>query len=301
MASSNAVNSIIERVRERWPEHRRFLDKTPAPPGATADYLAEAVLRLAGDNLDRFIDGYRWMCSMVQEETLHFRRHGSYRLSSFAEADATVYQSPDLMGRYMDGLLLSQVLWPNHLKIFDFYRHRFLAEVAPGKRHLEVGPGHGLLLHEAARMLSGALEAWDISSSSLQRTEHCLTALGSGGRVRLACRDIMQLSGSEAAPFDSIVMSEVLEHMEDPKTALARVSAFLAPAGKIFVNAPVNSPAIDHIFLFRAPEELIAVVEAVGLKIEEVCVAPAAGYSEEAARKARTTISCAIIAAADRT
>jgi len=91
-------------------------------------------------------------------------------------------------------------------------------------------------------------------------------------------------------------MSEVLEHLETPARALAFVRQSLRPGGRAFINVPVNCPAPDHIFLFSAPEEVIAAVRASGLQPIEAGIFPASGYTEDRARKMRATISCAVIA-----
>ena len=61
------------------------------------------------------------------------------------------------------------------------------------------------------------------------------------------------------------------------------------------MNAPVNSPAIDHIYLFRTPEDLVSLVKAAGFEVESVRIAPASGFSEAKARKLGLSISCGII------
>jgi len=187
------------------------------------------------------------------------------------------------------------VLWPNHLKVFDFYRREFLGQ-AKDDRHLEIGPGHGLLLHYAAKSLRGEIAAWDVSQTALERTRKCLTTLGSAAAVRLDVRDATTPIPGGSPRCTTIVLSEILEHLERPADLLGRMAALLSPDGLVFINAPVNSPSIDHIFLFRSPEELIRLVEDAGLRIRSTCIAPAAGYSEQLARKVKTTISCALIA-----
>jgi 2-polyprenyl-3-methyl-5-hydroxy-6-metoxy-1,4-benzoquinol methylase len=105
------------------------------------------------------------------------------------------------------------------------------------------------------------------------------------------------LTDAAAEPvWDSVVMSEVLEHLETPARALAFVRQSLRPGGRAFINVPVNCPAPDHIFLFSAPEEVIAAVRASGLQPIEAGIFPASGYTEDRARKMRATISCAVIA-----
>ncbi|MFH1059663.1 MAG: class I SAM-dependent methyltransferase [Pseudomonadota bacterium] len=259
---------------------------------STANSVAKAVLKIAGRDIQRFIAGYRWMCGMMMEEGLYFQRHGTYRLSSFAEVDAFVYQQPEIMQLYMNGLLLSQALWPNHVQAVDFYRNKFLTGIKPGGLHLEIGPGHGLLLHYAMQVLTNHPQAWDISQTAINSTRESLNALGGSSKAELIKCDIMGETKHHWPKFDSVVLSEVLEHCEQPESMLRKVVGILAPGGKLFINVPVNSPAVDHIFLFKSPEEIELFITRNGLMIEDMLTAPAAGLDELTARKRKSTISC---------
>ena len=94
------------------------------------------------------------------------------------------------------------------------------------------------------------------------------------------------------------MISEVLEHVERPLDALVALRSCLAPGGMIFVNAPVNSPALDHIYLFTQPEDLIEVVEKAGFVVEATRFAPVTGHTEQRARKLKLPISAAVVARA---
>jgi len=137
---------------------------------------------------------------------------------------------------------------------------------------------------------------WDISPTSLGRTGACLARMGIADQVNLQTVDIAAPRGTEVTKFDNIVLSEVAEHLEDPASALCELRKMLAPEGRIFVNVPVNAPTVDHIFLLRNPEEAIALVQDAGLHVDEICLAPASGYSLERARKNEAAITCCIIA-----
>ena len=192
----------------------------------------------------------------------------------------------------MDGLLMSQAIWSNHIQSNDFFIEKFLPQRKKGGEHLEIGPGHGLLLYFAARG-GEAVEGWDVSSESLEHTAKCASQLGIGERVRLTQRNIFE---SPTGAYDSVVLSEVLEHVEKPREALAVLGGLLAPGGITYINVPVNAPTTDHITLFRAPEEVVDLVRQSGLEVVEALFAPAAGYSEERARKLSGTISTCVIA-----
>jgi SAM-dependent methyltransferase len=96
--------------------------------------------------------------------------------------------------------------------------------------------------------------------------------------------------------FQSIVISEVLEHLERPQVALKNLWKITAPGGIIFLNVPINSPAPDHIFLWHAPEEVVQLVENQGFKIEEFFNAPATGFTEEEALRSKVTINVLLVA-----
>ena len=168
-----ARDTILSTIREQWPEHGPFLARATAacdpPLLETAELVSGIILKLAVDDLARLGRGYRWMCEMMLEEEIEFRRTRRYRYSRFDEVRDLVYGDRALMTRYMEGLLLSQVLWLNHVRVIDFYVRRYLPRAATSAAHLEVGPGHGLLLYLAARAGAARLTGWDVSPSRHSR------------------------------------------------------------------------------------------------------------------------------------
>src|SRR5262249_50217938 len=151
------------------------------------------------------------------------RRHDSYRLKTFEDA-LQVYDDALFMTRYMNGLLVSDVLWVNHCRGLQHYAEVYLNGLNFGAQLLEIGPGHGLLLYLAAKNPRiGDLFAWDISQRSLDMSRHAVTALGATKPVRFEMRNILDNSIMEprnANLFDGIVFSEVLEHLEEPDKAI---------------------------------------------------------------------------------
>ncbi|MDP6774226.1 MAG: class I SAM-dependent methyltransferase [Rhodospirillales bacterium] len=296
---SSALKRLVGLQLDVWPEHLDFLEKSFADvssDGGTAEGIASLILRLISDRLAEACRDYRWTCERLLEEELHFRRTGRYRLSSFAEAQREVYADESFMDRYLNGLLLSQVFWSNHRNVLDFYVSGFLDGNADAFDHLEIGPGHGLYLYYVARdRRCVSATGWDISPAGVRATLVSLERLAMGDRVRVERGDIVKRPEAAEA-FDSIVVSEVLEHLEAPDAALGNVRRLLRPGGRLFVNMPVNSPAPDHIHLLRAPEEVVSLVAAAGFDVVEARFFPATGMTEARARKLATTISCAVIA-----
>jgi 2-polyprenyl-3-methyl-5-hydroxy-6-metoxy-1,4-benzoquinol methylase len=294
------ISLIVSAALLEWPEHEKFihasLDPADQPFLSRLDDVARNVLALAGSDLGRFAADYRWMCEIVKEEQFYFARHRRYRRSKIAEAIRDIYSNAPFMVRYVNGLLLTQVLWRNHAQAMDLYRRKFLPGNCEGYAHLEVGPGHGLFLVFAARdPRCGSLTAWDVSRASLESTGQALRKMQVGRSVTMKEAEVCSID-PEPGQFDSILCSEVLEHTEQPHKALDNLFRVLRSAGRLFLNIPVNSPAPDHIYLWRKPGEIRDLVGDRGFVVEDFITLPPTGQTLEQAIKHDFDISCIVIA-----
>jgi 2-polyprenyl-3-methyl-5-hydroxy-6-metoxy-1,4-benzoquinol methylase len=300
LADFPKLKALFERQTAATPVHAASLQKRLSASDADhlgmADEIAGYIMQLAGDGLDQCLQDYDWICKLVLQEELHFRRTGGYRLKTFAEAVEQVYSNDAMMARYMNGLMMTQVWWSNHTEATRFYINAFLKGFTKPFTHLEIGPGHGLLLYLAGREpLCASLEAWDVSAESIEQTRAALRKLGSRDGAKLAVQDIFA-DMPMGASYDSIVLAEVLEHLETPREALQQIRGILAPEGRLFINMPVNSPAPDHLFLLHSPEEVVSFVETCGYRIEQSMFAPQTNMTLDRARRTQSTITTAIIA-----
>lgn len=300
MIESNypALATMIARQLSVFPKHETYLKQRFSSASAAdlnfCEELCERVLQISGDKLTIFLDDYRWLCGILMEEELFFRRENRYRLSSFADAERTVYADSEFMARYMNGLLMTQLWWQNHTTVLRYYRDVFLPANKKGYRHLEIGPGHGLFLFLAASAPNaGDITGWDVSPASISITRNAMLAMGITHSFNLS---LVNMFDAPKGQFDSVTFSEVLEHLENPEQALAAVVKLLAPAGRAFIQAPVNSPAPDHITLFRSPEEIVRLVQESGLDVEDTLFAPPAGVTLDLAREKAMTISTVVVA-----
>jgi ubiquinone/menaquinone biosynthesis C-methylase UbiE len=293
------LEAVTEAQIRAWPEHQHYLaTRFGADDSSTlqrVNEIAALALKIMGGELDRFCGDYRWMCDNFNEEQYYFAKSGRYRLATFAEAFERVYNNAEYMSRYVRGILLSQIFWRNHAQATDYFRTKFLPRNIDGYHHLEVGPGHGLFLYMAARdSRAGSVMGWDVSKSSLAATRRCLDILGVGDRVRLVERDVLDRPAADDGPFESILISEVLEHLERPDVALATLKQVLSEKGRILVNVPINSPAPDHIYLWKSFNEVAETVRSVGLRVTEAEYYPVTGYTLDEALKRRLSISCVV-------
>ena len=281
-----------------WPEHEKFLVKsfgqrTPETLDATEE-AAAAVLRLMAGEDRRFGEDYHWTCDHLREEELFFHREGRYRLSTFAQALVEVYSDHDYMRRYMGGLLLTQILWYNHIATIDMFFRRVLH--SRGSVRLPRGGPRSWPddLFRRCSSSSRTLEVWDVSAVSLRETRAALDRLGVTKPYRSSKR--MYWGSLATAGFDLVVISEVLEHLETPSAALRLLRSAIAEDGRVFINVPINSPSPDHLYLFSTPQEVVDLIEDSDLHIERMELYATQGRTVERALANRISVSAGVIA-----
>lgn len=297
------LSALVERQIAAWPEHEGTLatslgnrsDEVMRDTEASSQLVTKIANHHFG-SVDKICKDYRYFCQdMILEAELFFRRHGRYERSKFSEAVRDVYSKPDVMEKYMNGLLLSGVFWHNHAGALTFYRSQFLSMLPDQYRHLEVGPGHGALLYlTATDPRSGSISGWDVSEGAIAATRRTLQVIGINDEVELVRQDMFD-APDHFDTFDSIVVSELLEHLEDPLSALRSLIRYLKPGGRILVNMPANSPAPDHLYLIDKPDEMTDLMKAAGFEIEKSQLFPMTGYGLQRCLKDRLTINCVAV------
>ena len=287
-------------VTNAWPEHAAYLVKsysarTPALL-KTSDEMAAVVLKLAGDRAEQVAQDYRWLCDQIREEELNFARTDAYRYSTFEQTNANVYSDDDFMERYMHGLLYSHVLWYMHVSSLHFFRERLAARVKPGGKVMEVGSGHGLLIYLALTELAQETAvAWDLSAVSLEQTRSALELLGAADRAQYAIQDMHKVEqGGET--FDLIILSHLLEHLEEPVDALQKMRHAMAKGGYLFVNIPLNAPMPDHLQLLSDPDEAVQMMTDGGFRVLEIASHTTQAATLPRALKRKIAVTCSIIA-----
>jgi len=295
-----ALRRLCDLVMDAWPDHGEYLGKslgvrTPALLD-TSEAMAAVVLKLAGERAPQVARDYQWLCNEIREEEINFARTDAYRYSTFEETNANVYSDDAFMERYMHGLLYSHVLWYMHASSLHFFRQRLAARVMPGGKVMEVGSGHGLLIYLALTELGLAeAVAWDISSISLEQTRAALTQLGAADRARYAIQDMHKVQpGGET--FDLIILSHLLEHLEDPVDALRKMRHAVAKGGYLFVNVPLNAPMPDHLQLLRDPDEAVKLITDGGFRVLEIASHTTQNATLPRALKRKIAVTCSIIA-----
>lgn len=245
-------------------------------------------------SFDELVDAYLFINEMVMEEQYYFVKNGSYRNHLFAEVNAQVYQNEDYMKKYMTGLVLSDYIWTQHIKIIRYFEEE-ISQFGKGERYLEIGPGFGQFLVRAVKS-----EYWneylavDISPVSVENCKNYLKYSElSEEPVKVITQDFFQFESQ--MKFDCIVCGEVLEHIENPFLMLQKICSLLSADGQAFVTTVINSPAVDHIFLFSTVQEVIDFAQRAGFIVKEYICTTAGKMSIEKAEKRRFSMNIALV------
>ena len=145
---------------------------------------------------------------------------------------------------------------------------------APGARLLDVGAAYGYAVAEAR---AAGWEAHGIEVSTAAAGEARATAAG-----RVIAADGLHSPFADAS-FDTVTLWDVLEHLENPRAAIAEMARLLRPGGRlVLTTGDVGSLAArvsgarwhlytlpEHLFFFSR-ESLRVLLEAHGLSVEEM-------------------------------
>lgn len=101
-------------------------------------------------------------------------------------------------------------------------------------RVLDIGCGTGFLLERLAeRGFAGV--GIDLSPESVEHARRRLAEIGAADRLTAVVGSAYE---PPAGPFDLIALTDVLEHLEDPRACLAALRARLAPDGLLVISTP---------------------------------------------------------------
>ena len=297
-SSESRLDRLCAAIAELNPMQQNFLDRSrkEVEPRELVD-LERYIDHCLGEGvtLAELAASYELIVADTLREQLHFKRHGRYRYSRYDEVAASVYLSPEYMQRYMHGLALTSFLWPNHAAMRRYFSEQLPTE--PSGSYLEIGPGHGFYFMTALRQgVFSDCHGVDISPTSVALTR----ALLGGGRfgsfeARWSVEERDFLAAELKGPYAMVTMGEVLEHVEDPVRFLTRAGEVCDPAGRVFITSCINSPALDHIYLFRSMDEVRELVAKAGLQVKSELVLPYTGTSLDESAAAKLPVNFAMV------
>jgi 2-polyprenyl-3-methyl-5-hydroxy-6-metoxy-1,4-benzoquinol methylase len=169
-----------------------------------------------------------------------------------------------------------QAFWLQNLAQAEAFTRWVVDEISPwlGQRILEVGCGIGTYTAELA------VGARTIVAVDMERAfvDEAVRRLGQHRNVRLICGDATaaDLPGPDDEAFDTVILLDVLEHIEDDVALLARLGSKLAPGGHLIVKVPampaLYSPMDQAIGHWRRYDKagLTAVIAGAGLEVVSI-------------------------------
>jgi 2-polyprenyl-3-methyl-5-hydroxy-6-metoxy-1,4-benzoquinol methylase len=169
-----------------------------------------------------------------------------------------------------------QAFWLQHLSQADAFTRWVLDEISPwlGQRILEVGCGIGTYTAELA------VGARHITAMDMERAfvDEAVRRLRQHPNVQLICGDatVADAAKQNGAAFDTVILLDVLEHIENDRALLTRLGARLEPGGHLILKVPamslLYSPMDEAIGHWRRYDKagLTEVVSGAGLEVVRI-------------------------------
>ena len=270
MAESTLMDYIITDIEKTFSLHAKKIKKNIRQGKINVEeseiYFEELLQCIAVQHkdLDFLLGCYKLMLKDMYYYRQRFLKEGKYANNFLSDVEKRVYSNNTIMEYHMHGLLLAQFLWPDQYYRLQFFKS-YLNKLEKTRKYLEIGAGHGLYVKEVLQKLPSIIQAdiIDISETSLTLSK----ALVNNKTVNFHKKNIFETDSSEL--YDFISVAEVIEHVENPVALLEKIKVLLNKNGIVFLSTPVNSPMIDHIYLFNSIEEIRSLIDASGFRIIE--------------------------------
>lgn len=157
------------------------------------------------------------------------------------------YQSPLFSTKIRDEIYRKNFIGNNekqadYVKLMNKRRNGFgtffSSFVEEGKSVAEIGCSSGFILNEMHENVAGEYFGFDIDESAIEFGKHHFK------NINLSCQDFFSFNGS----FDVIVLSHILEHIDEPISFLKRVSKKVNANGKIIISVPNSNKMFEKPF-----------------------------------------------------
>ncbi len=222
-----------------------------------------------GSCFDYIAKTYLWYTKRIRIEEMYFSKQGAYRYSQYDDVYSKVYGQNDYMFDYVIGLGMTQIFWPNHWEIMKFYMDYFIPIVKNYTTGAEIGVGHGIFhaefLKECSEMKSLII---DVSPVSIQTTKKMIAATGIDiSRIKAIQIDVQKEIPIDDGILDALLMGELIEHIQNGETVMSALAKKMTNSGFCYFSTAANSPAEDHILLFKTTDEIRDFIEKTGWEI----------------------------------
>lgn len=262
--------------------YKAAADKTQPSLEDRLPLLEEILQRLDSSNKEKLrscVKAYVTVCIEFLKLQRQLEKTKSYLYSTEEETLDAVYKNKDLFcGYYLEGLLLTEALWPNHYLLLQNFRDYFLPTLSAETKVLEVGTGMGLYLRYMLKSAPALnYTGLDISPYSIDFAKRFVADVQTHeSQLEFIQASVTDPSGLrfQSNVFGCVIMGEVLEHIEKPLEALRELIRITKGGGHLFLTTVVFAAAIDHIYLFHNAEEVSQLCIKAGWEIDKTWVYP---------------------------
>lgn len=295
------TNAVVKEVLKKKPMHRKFLNRSISRLNDQELNEVEKYLEfLEKENIteSQVSTSYLIIVDDTFKEEVYFRKNGSYRFSTFDEANEAVYANADYMKKYMIGLALSSFWWSNHMEMRRFFQRQLPRFSNNTGIYREVGPGHGMYFLESLRNCNfNRYEGIDISPTSVEMTKSIINSgfFGSFNDVHISIVEADFFADNGLDYADVMVMGEVLEHVEDPGMFLEQSYKTTTDDVFFFLTTCINAPAIDHLYNPETVENLEKLFLKHGFNAVDKCIIPRDGATLEQCEEESLAINVAYV------
>jgi len=264
MTNTEYLSKVLDTIETRDSLHAYSIRKG-IKQGDNLDYLIDVVCGYFVEKeipIEKLVNDYLLMIADIRSETALFLISGKYSCANQKEAFDKFYSNSEVMSYYMNGLLLSTILWRHHFDLLGFFMDNMDYYLRDKRINiLDVGSGHGINSRIVAdyEYDIDSFDVVDMSESSLEMAKSVISL----NTVNYICIDAMIMKPKKK--YDLIILGEILEHLDDPLSMLKKMRTLLNDDGVIWVTVPMNAPTIDHVYLFKSQNEVFDLIEDAGL------------------------------------
>ena len=284
---------MLEIIEELNPLHAKKIRKNSRLFNDEYDAIfapmLEKFMRVLNDrsyDLRNAVECYLRMIVEITLEQINFIRNESYSNASYSEVEKRVFTDKDKFNSFTLALFISELLWPQHFLVYFRFIHLFELYGGKTERFVDIGGSHGQYINYVfnrsliekpfllfSNPLSLAMVNWFVSPSDYEMMDE---------------KSIYE----NMKEYDWVTMGETLEHTENPSKYIEIALRLLKKEGYLFVTAPINAPAIDHVFCFRSKGEVLSMFRDKGLTlVDEIQV-----FAEESQKiKYGTASVCSVL------
>jgi len=268
----SAYESLL-RVR---PSYRSILTATRFYPDAywhQSEARCREILALCSGDEDRFqrsVTEWIKFASEFLRKQQRFVQSGHYAIADVDQLQRDLYQDEDRMqNSYLVALMFSFIFSSNYIGFIQFFQETMLAHVMGAESVCDVGCGHGVYLAQMLLAEPGAFgTGLDISPASLTTTHKLLDYYSvHEARYRLEAGDLRGSLPLDDKTQNCVTCFEVIEHLDDPKHALTELRRILKPNGTLCLSTAIRMESVDHVYLFRHPDEVRSMLESAGFSL----------------------------------